>query len=143
MEREKLYKIRSLIEKGSAFLSDEDALEGVSLFGEWKAGKHYEKDERFTYGTNDDGSPILWKAKSELDAVAHYPPNIAPTLYEQVGAKGQGDDPSNPIPYNGNMELFKGKYYSQDGVTYICTRDSGQPLYHPLAQLVGLYVEKV
>ena len=47
----------------------------------------------------------------------------------------------DPIPYEGNMELFSGKYYSQDGVVYRCTRDSGQPLYHKLSELVGLYVE--
>ena len=39
------------------------------------------------------------------------------------------------------MELFEGKYYSQDGVTYVCTRSTGVPVHHPLAQLVGLYVE--
>lgn len=47
----------------------------------------------------------------------------------------------DPIPYEGNMELFSGKYYTQDGVVYRCTRDSGQPLYHKLSELVGLYVE--
>ena len=39
------------------------------------------------------------------------------------------------------MELFAGKYYSQNGVVYKCTRNSGQPVYHELSALVGLYVE--
>ena len=44
-----------------------------------------------------------------------------------------------------NMALELGKYYvdvpTGDGVVYVCTRDSGIALTHPLAQLVGLYVE--
>ena len=49
----------------------------------------------------------------------------------------------DPIPYNGNMELFAGKYYTQSGQTYHCTRDTGTAVYHPLAELVGIYVEIV
>lgn len=41
------------------------------------------------------------------------------------------------------MEIFNGKYYTQDGVLYLCTRDSGQALTHNLSELVGLYVEVV
>ena len=53
---------------------------------------------------------------------------------------GTSDD---PIPYDGNMELTAGLYYEQDGVVYLCTRDSGNPVYHALKDLVGLYVEVV
>ena len=49
----------------------------------------------------------------------------------------------DPIPYDGNMELFNGKYYIQNEVVYLCTRDSGTPLYHDLSSLVGIYVEEV
>ena len=44
-------------------------------------------------------------------------------------------------PYDGNMELFAGLYYVQNGVTYLCNRNTGQPVYNALADLVGLYVE--
>lgn len=49
---------------------------------------------------------------------------------------------SDPIPYNGNMALEAGKYYSQSGAVYLCTRDTVNPVYSALADLVGLYVEK-
>lgn len=49
----------------------------------------------------------------------------------------------DPIPYNGNMELLSGKYYTQSGQTYHCTRDTGTAVFHPLAELVGIYVEVV
>ena len=47
----------------------------------------------------------------------------------------------NPIPYEGNMVLENGKYYSQDGVVYLCNRDSVHAIYHNLKDLVGHYVE--
>ena len=46
----------------------------------------------------------------------------------------------DPIPYSGNMELENGKYYSQDGVIYLCNRDTEIPVYQELKDLVGLYV---
>lgn len=49
----------------------------------------------------------------------------------------------DPIPYEGNMALTAGLYYSQDGKVYLCTRDTGNPVYNALSELVGLYVEMV
>ena len=48
----------------------------------------------------------------------------------------------NPIEYSGNMVLEEGKYYIQDGVTYLCNRDTVNPVYHNLSDLVGHYVER-
>ena len=50
---------------------------------------------------------------------------------------------ADPIPYDGNMELKAGLYYTQSGVTYLCNRNTGQPVYNSLAELAGLYVEMV
>ena len=36
-----------------------------------------------------------------------------------------------------------GKYYIQDYVIYLCAYDTVNPVYNPLAELVGLYVETV
>jgi len=47
------------------------------------------------------------------------------------------------IPYSGNMALETGKYYNQSGKTYLCNRDTGNPVYNALAELVGLYVTEV
>lgn len=42
-----------------------------------------------------------------------------------------------------NEEMTEGLYYTQDGVTYLCNRNTGNPVYNALAELVGLYVETV
>ena len=48
---------------------------------------------------------------------------------------------SPEIPYAPPMEIFAGKYYTEADQLYLCTRDSGTVLSHPLSALVGLYVE--
>ena len=86
----------------------------------------------------------LWKTiQPDLTIQSHYPPGVGTeSLYEEICETHEGtlDD---PIPYSGNMALEQGKHYVQDWVIYRCIRDSEVPVYHPLAELVGLYVEEV
>lgn len=49
----------------------------------------------------------------------------------------------NPIEYNNSMALVHGTYYTQDGVVYLCTRDTIIPVYNDLADLVQIYVQVV
>ena len=50
---------------------------------------------------------------------------------------------ADPIPYDGNMALTAGLYYIQGGVVYLCNRDTINPVYNALVDLVGVYVEVV
>lgn len=101
-------------------------------------GQTVKQGFKFTYGGK------LWKtAQKELTIQAHYPPGAGTeSLYAEVCETHAGtlDD---PIPYSGNMALEKGKYYTQDYEVYLCTRDTVNPVYNPLADLVGLYVERI
>ena len=63
------------------------------------------------------------------------------SLYARIDESHAGTL-ADPIPYSGNMALEAGKYYSQSGAVYLCTRDTVNPVYSSLADLVGLYVEK-
>lgn len=85
----------------------------------------------------------LWRVRQEHVAQAHYAPSIhTAALYERIVKDHEGTE-SDPIPYAPPMEIFNGKYYTQDGVLYLCFRDSGQALTHNLSELVGLYVNTV
>ena len=64
------------------------------------------------------------------------------SLWKVVEPEHEGTE-RDPVPYNPPMELFKDKFYTQNGVKYKCTRDSGGPLTHDLSELVGIYVELV
>lgn len=64
------------------------------------------------------------------------------SLYTRIDEVHEGDI-YDPIPYEGNMALVTGLYYSQGGKVYLCTRDTENPVYNALSELVGLYVEEV
>lgn len=72
----------------------------------------------------------------------YYPQTGTESLYEAINEQYDGDI-YDPIPYDGNMSLENGKYYTQNGVTYLCNRDTGQAVYNPLSEFVDLYVEVV
>ena len=106
-----------------------------------KEGNSVVKGDKFTYKGK------LYAVLQDHTILAHYEPAInTASLYVEVTPdyNEQGEEMGtleNPIPYEGNMILENGKYYSQDGVTYLCNRDSGNPVYHALKDLIGLYVE--
>ena len=135
--RERARRLRRLIELGAEALSDEDALRGVELFHMWAAGVAYAADDRLRYGEK------LYRCVQAHTSQSDWTPDVTPALWTEVAKPGQGDTPGNPIPYSGNMALNSGKYYAQDGVTYRCTRDTVNPVYAALKDLVGLYVEVV
>ena len=128
-------KLRSLIVKSSASLSDTDALEAVELFDEWEPDTEYERGDRRRHGGT------LYKCRQAHTSQSIYPPNITPALWEVVAPEGKGDSPDNPIEYDQSMAIEKDKFYRENDVIYICTRSSGVPLYTALANVIGNYVE--
>lgn len=101
------------------------------------------KGDKFTY----EGK--LYAVLQDHTVLAINAPSIATaSLYVEVtpGYTEGGEEfgtLENPIAYNGNMALENGKYYEQEGVVYLCNRDTGIAVYQPLSALVGLYVDKV
>ena len=101
-------------------------------------GQKVKQGFKFTYADK------LWRVEQpELTIEKHFAPGVGTeSLYSEVNETHSGtlDD---PIPYDGNMALVGGKYYIQSSVIYRCTRDTVNPVYQPLADLVGLFVEVV
>ena len=93
-------------------------------------------DYKFRYGD------ALYKtAQPNIAFVAHYTPGVGTeSMYTRIDETHDGSK-YDPIPYDGNMALENGKYYTQNNIIYHCTRDTGNPVYNALADLVGLYVE--
>ena len=130
--------------KGQAIdLPDDQAVEVPALFPTWasKLGQAVNVGERLYY----DGR--LYKVLQAHTVQADWTPTAAASLFAEVVVQQDGEPElgtlENPIPYSGNMVLENGKYYSQGGVTYLCIRDTGNPVYHDLSALVGLYVQAV
>lgn len=117
-------------------VDDSIALRMKDYYPEWSVGISYEPGFKVVRNHK------LWRVRQAHTAQTGWEPENAASLWEQINETHEGtlDD---PIPYEGNMALEQGKYYYQNSTIYLCIRDTGNPVYHPLAQLVGLYVEEV
>ena len=118
-------------------VDDATALRMVAYYPDWTAGTAYAVGDRLVY--NGD----LYKVLQAHTAQETWLPGIGTeSLYTRIDETHAGTL-YDPIPYDGNMALTAGLYYIQDYVIYRCTRDTVNPVYNPLAELVGLYVETV
>lgn len=117
-------------------VDDNTALRMKSFYPEWASGVSYAVGFKVQYNGK------LWRAVQAHTSLIGWEPENAASLWEQINETHTGalDD---PIPYDGNMALVTGKHYIQNGVIYLCIRDTVNPVYHDLSQLVGLYVEEV
>lgn len=116
-------------------VDDNTALRMLAFYPEWAV------DTKYTVGYKVRRDGKLWRVMQAHTSQNGWEPENAASLWEQINETHAGtiDD---PIPYSGNMALTSGLYYVQDWVIYKCTRDTGNPVYHALSELVGLYVEK-
>ena len=125
-------------------VEDATALRMIVFYPEWESGKAYTSDNGCPVGYKTTRNGRLWKLRQEHTSQDNWAPGETGTesLWEEICESHDGTK-YDPIPYNGNMALENGKYYTQDGVLYKCTRDTGNPVYHALSALVGTYVEVV
>lgn len=115
-------------------IADDTALRMVEFYPEWSAGQAY------TAGYKAHRGGKLWRCLQAHTAQTGWEPENAASLWTEICESHDGTK-YDPIPYNGNMALQSGKYYTQNNILYLCNRDTGQPVYNALAELVGLYVE--
>lgn len=123
-------------------VDDNTALRMREFYPEWEPGTEYTTAAGRPVGYKVQRNGKLWRSMQEHTAQTGWEPENAASLWEQINETHTGEL-SDPIPYDGNMALTAGLYYIQDGVVYLCTRDTGNPVYNALADLVGLYVEIV
>lgn len=126
LEVENLPEMNYAISMAKALMSDKQALNCISVFDAWESfiGGSMEKGQRFKYQGE------LWKAINNIDVVLEhqYPSIDTAALYSRIDESHEGTL-EDPIPYSQMMEVFKDKYYIEDGIIYLCIESSGQPLY--------------
>ena len=116
-------------------VDDNTALRMTTFYPEWAANAEY------TIGYKVQRSGKLWRCIQAHTSQIGWEPENAASLWTEICESHSGTL-EDPIPYNGNMALESGKYYSQDSKIYRCTRDTVNPVYNALSELVGLYVEE-
>lgn len=119
-------------------VDDQTALRMIAFYPDWETGKAYAAGDKLVSGGK------LYKVLQAHTSQSTWVPGAAGTesLYARIDEEHDGTK-YDPIPYEGNMALENGKYYTQSDVLYKCTRDTGNPVYNTLEELVGIYVEVV
>lgn len=117
-------------------VDDNTAFRMSAFYPSWEVNTHYPVGYKVQYGGK------LYKVIQEHTSAEGWQPTQAASLFTEINETFSGviDD---PIPYEGNMALENGKYYIQNSVIYLCIRDTVNPVYNALSDLVGLYVEAV
>ena len=116
-------------------VDDQTACRMREFYPEWAS------DTGYAVGFKVQHHGRLWRCRQAHTSQEGWEPDNVPALWEEICETHDGSR-YDPIPYEGSMALVSGKYYSQDGVTYLCNRDTVNPVYNPLRELVGIYVEQ-
>ena len=118
-------------------VDDNTALRMREFYPDWVVGVDYSTGYKVQHGSK------LWRCVQAHTSQDSWAPSIdTASLWAEICETHAGTM-ADPIPYNGNMALEEGKYYSQSGAVYLCTRDTVNSVYNALADLVGLYVERI
>ena len=118
-------------------VDDNTALRMLEFYPAWSAEQAYTAGYKVQHGGK------LFRCVQAHTSQTGWEPSVnTASLWEQICETHDGTM-TDPIPYDGNMALTSGRYYIQDYVIYLCTRDTVNPVYNPLAELIGLYVEEV
>ena len=116
-------------------VDDNTALRMLTFYPEWAS------DTDYTAGYKAQRSGRLWRCMQAHTSQIGWEPENAASLWTEI-CESHAGTLEDPIPYNGNMALESGKYYSQNSKIYRCTRDTVNPVYNALSELVALYVEE-
>ena len=119
-------------------LTDAQAVAVKAIYPQWAEviGQTVKQGFKFLYG---DALYKVIQPDGLIIQEQYIPGEGTESLYAVINETNAGTQ-EDPIPYAGNMALENGKYYSQDGVIYLCNRDTEIPVYQKLKDLVGLYV---
>lgn len=137
---------KNIAEMNSLGLSAADALAVQNWFPQLYETEGFREGDAIVTGAKVQYDGKLWAARQDHTITEVYAPSIdtaalwVEVTEDYVDGVEQGTK-ENPIEYDGNMALEEGKYYRQAEVVYLCTRDTINPVYNALADLVGLYVE--
>lgn len=125
-------------------LSNTEALSVKEFYPVWSADSvSVEKGEKYQFNGH------LYEVVQSHTTQSNWSPENQSSLWVEV-VEGHAGTLEDPIPYNEELNplwqgmiLEEGKYYTQSGTVYKCTRDSGIKLTQNLADLVGHYVEQI
>lgn len=139
MRKQKAIEFRRAAALAAQGATNAQALTMPSLYPEWAPDTPYGGEGEPQIVRRPVG---LYRIRQAHTSQTGWEPENTPAMWEYIDVDHAGtiDD---PIPAVLNMTYFKGKYYSEAGTLYLCTRDSETTLAYLPSQLVGQYFEVV
>lgn len=138
MKRTEAHLIRSRLEQAAQHIPEIEAYDVIWMYPQWTEDGQYTAGKVWEYGGK------LWRCRQDHQGQPGYEPSPSTAaLWELIPMPGEEGTKDNPIAYSIGMALSEGLYYTEDGVEYLCTRDTGIPVYVSLSALVGQFVEVV
>ena len=118
MKRKHAYKLRELLHKASASLTDEDALEGIELFPLWAVERLCKVGERLRYADK------LYRCEQEHTSQVGWEPPAVPALWTEVAKPGEIPVWRQPTGAQDAYRIGDLVHYPDaDGPVYRCTID--------------------
>ena len=127
------------VQQARLITDDQEALEVKCLYKEWEVqiGRELSVGEYVQYN-----GQLFRVLQTHIAQVEWIPGKNTESLYVVIDKEHKGTI-VDPIPWKVNMEAFAGKYYIENEILYLCTRDSGIALQYTCVDLVGVYLEIV
>lgn len=136
MNRAEALEIRRSLLSAGIKMTDGEALKAKICFESWKTNVDYEIDERVVWLGE------LYKVRQAHTSQEGWEPDKVPAMFELIEPVHSGEE-SDPIPWRNGLACEANKYYTESGKLYKALRDSGNPLYYSISDLIGTYFEEI
>ena len=117
MKRNEAIRMREIIELAVMSLTDEIALEVVTLFPEWRENVTYEADVRVKY------NGVLYRCLTAHTSQATWTPDVSPSLFTKVLIPDENTIPAWEQPDSTNPYMT-GDKVTHNNKTWISTVDN-------------------
>lgn len=133
-------QLKELAQAQVEALSDDEAKKVPALFHLWTDHK---QGDSIASGVREWYKGSLYKCITPHNWQSDWAPDVATSLWANVSEESQEADGSreHPFVWESGMISYNGKYYTENGILYLCIRDSGNPLYFPISSLIGTYFQ--
>lgn len=126
---EKLAAMRQQAEISAAGNTDEQAYAVKALYDYWPDIPEGTKLPAGKIVLHSDG--VLYRVKEGQghEKQATWAPDVSSSMFTPIPKASETGTQDNPITWVEGMESEEGKYYTDDGVLYLCIESSGIGLY--------------
>lgn len=129
--------VKMAIKQARQITDDQEALAVKCLYKNWSK----QLGRELTVGEYVQHGDKLYRVLTTHVAQANWEPGVGTESLFVIVDKTHAGTIDDSIPWNANMECEEGKYYSEDGVIYLCVRASGIALQCKIVDVLGNYFQ--